>query len=126
MNSVADLDVTSTRFSSLFYKHNFALQSSLHKFSRGVARSYNLLKQTMPVLGYSRTSMARTPIARLPSRTGTLSWIPTVQTMRILWSNFCIYVFVLLFPCSIVSDRRSLKIKNENNNRKTLKSHLCD
>ena len=39
--------------------------------------------------------------------------------MTILWSNFCIYVFVLLFSFSIFSDRRSLKIENENNNTKT-------
>ena len=40
--------------------------------------------------------------------------------MRLLWSNFCIHVFVLLFSCSIFSDRRSLKIENENNGTKAL------
>ena len=36
--------------------------------------------------------------------------------MRLLWPNFCIYVFVLLFSFSIFSDRRSLKIENEKEN----------
>ena len=40
--------------------------------------------------------------------------------MRYLWSNFCIYVFMLLFSFCIFSDSRSLKIENENNNMKTL------
>ena len=34
--------------------------------------------------------------------------------MRILWSNFCIYVFLLLFLFSIFSDWQSLKIEYEN------------
>ena len=47
-----------------------------------------------------------------------------VPYMRLLWSNFCIYVFMLLFSYSIFIDRqfsdcRSLKIENENNNTKT-------
>ena len=40
--------------------------------------------------------------------------------MRLLWLNFCIYVFMLLFSFSIFSDPWSLKIENENNNTKTL------
>ena len=40
--------------------------------------------------------------------------------MRFMWSNFCIYVLMLLFSVSIFSDRRSLKIENGNNSMKTL------
>ena len=40
--------------------------------------------------------------------------------MRLLWSNFCIYVIMMLFSFSVFSDRRSLKIENKNNNTKTL------
>ena len=42
-----------------------------------------------------------------------------IPYMRLLLSNFCIYVFMLLFSFSIFSDR-PLKIEYENNNRKTL------
>ena len=37
--------------------------------------------------------------------------------MRLLWSKFCIYVFVLFYSFSLVfSDRQPLKIEHENNN----------
>ena len=73
---------------------------------------------------YSRTSMARIQMARLPD------WLKIV--LRSLWShiwdfcgqNFCLYIFMLLFPFSIFSDRWSLKIKNENNNTKTLTTEV--
>ena len=39
--------------------------------------------------------------------------------MRILWSNFRIYVFVLLFSFSIFRDRWSLKLEDGNNSMKT-------
>ena len=48
------------------------------------------------------------------------SWVPIVTYMRIVWSNFCIHVSMLLFSFSVFSDRRSLKIENENNSMKTL------
>ena len=64
--------------------------------------------------------MAQTLMARLPWLTRTHSWVPMIPYMRLLSSNFCIYVFLLLFSFSIFSDRRSLKIENENNNTKTL------
>ena len=35
-------------------------------------------------------------------------------------SNFCIYVFILLFSFYIYGDRRSVKIENEVNNTKSL------
>ena len=65
---------------------------------------------------YSRTSMVRNLMACLPCLFRTRSWIPVVPYMRLLWSNLCIYVFVLLFSFSIFSDQWSLKIENENNN----------
>ena len=67
-----------------------------------------------------RTSLAETLMARLPCLTRTHSWVPMMPYMRLLWSNFCFYVFMLLFSFSIFSDRRSLKIEDENNNTKTL------
>ena len=69
---------------------------------------------------YSRTSMARTLMARLPCLTRTRSLVPMIPYMRVLWSNFYIYVFMLSFSFSIFSDRRSLKIENENKSSKTL------
>ena len=43
-----------------------------------------------------------------------------VPYMRLLWSNFYIYVLMLLFLFSIFSDLQSLKIENENNSMRTL------
>ena len=40
--------------------------------------------------------------------------------MRLLWSNFCIYVFMLLFSISIFGDQQSLEIENKNNGTKPL------
>ena len=69
---------------------------------------------------YSRTSLARTLMARLPCLTRTCSWVPMIlYYMRLLWLNFCFYVFMLSFSFSTFSDRRSLKIENENNSTKT-------
>ena len=51
---------------------------------------------------YSRTSMARTPMAILSCPTRTCSWVPLIPYMRLLWSNFCIYGFMLLFSFSIL------------------------
>ena len=59
-------------------------------------------------------------MARLLCLTRTHSWVCTIPHMRILWSNFCIYVLMLLFFHFLFSDRRSLKIENENNSTKTL------
>ena len=70
--------------------------------------------------------MACPLIVRLSCLTGTHSWVPMIPYMRLLWSNFCIYAFMLLFSFSIFSDRRSLKIENENNSTKTLKPHIED
>ena len=63
--------------------------------------------------------MARTLMARLLTLTRTRSCDPMIPYMGILWSNFCIYLFMLLFSFSVFSDRRLLKIENENNNTKT-------
>ena len=63
---------------------------------------------------YSRTSMARSLLARLSCLTRTRSWVPMIPFVGLLWSIFCMYVFMLLFAFSIFSDRRSLKIENEN------------
>ena len=46
--------------------------------------------------------MAQTLKARLPCLNETRSWIPMVPYMGLLWSNFCIYVFLLLFLFSIL------------------------
>ena len=57
-------------------------------------------------------------MACLPCLTRTRSWVPMGPFMKIS-SQMC----ALMFPCfffSIFSDRRSLKIENENNNTKTL------
>ena len=55
--------------------------------------------------------MARTLMARLPRMTRTRSWIRMIPKMRLLLSNFCIYVSTLLFSFSFFSDRRSLNLK---------------
>ena len=68
----------------------------------------------------SRTSMARTLMARLPCLTRTRSWVPIVLYLRLLWSNFYFNFFILLSFIFYFSDRWSLKIENENNNTKTL------
>ena len=44
--------------------------------------------------------------------------------MRLQWLNFLVYVFVLLFLFSIISDWRSLKIENENSNTKTMTTEI--
>ena len=64
--------------------------------------------------------MARTLMAHLPCLTITRSWVPLISYMRLLWSNVCICVFMLLFSFSIFSYWWSLKIENENNSRKNL------
>ena len=48
----------------------------------------------------------------------TRSWVPMILYMRFRWSNFCIYVSMLLFSYSIVSDSWSIKIENAYNNKK--------
>ena len=65
--------------------------------------------------------MAQTLMAHLPFLTRIHSWVPMISYMRLLWSNFFIYVFMLLhvISFSIFSDLWSLKIKNENNDTKT-------
>ena len=40
--------------------------------------------------------------------------------IRLLWSNFCIYIFMLSFSPSVFSYRRSLKIENEKKNTITV------
>ena len=47
-----------------------------------------------------------------------------VPCMRLLWSNFCIYVSMLLFSFSIFKDLQSLKIEKENNNTKTVTTEV--
>ena len=64
--------------------------------------------------------MARTLLARLPYLARTGSCAPIIPYTRLLWSNFCIYVSMLLFSFSCFSDLRSLKLENENNTTKTL------
>ena len=49
---------------------------------------------------YSRTSVTQTPTARLHYLTGPRAWIPMIPYIRLLWSNSCIYVFMLLFSFS--------------------------
>ena len=75
--------------------------------------SYN---QHNDKLLYSRTSVAQTLVARFPCLTRTCSWVGMIPHMRLLWSNSCIYVLMLLFSFSIFGDRWSLKVENENNN----------
>ena len=53
-------------------------------------------------------------MAHLPRLIKSRFRVPMMSYMRFLWSNFCINVSMLLFSFSIFSDRRSLKIKNEN------------
>ena len=43
---------------------------------------------------------------------------------RLLWSNFCIHVFMLLFSFSIFTEQRSLKIENENTSMKILTAEV--
>ena len=65
--------------------------------------------------------MARTLMARLHCLTRIRSWFPMIPYMRLIWSNLSIFCFfMLLFSFSIFSDWRSLKVKNENNNMKTM------
>ena len=59
--------------------------------------------------------MAQTLMACLPCLTRTCSWVSMVRYMRLLWPNFCVYVFILLFSVSVFSDQWSLKIENEIN-----------
>ena len=77
-------------------------------------------KINIPQAYYGRTSMAQTLMAHLPRLTRTRSWVPMIPYMRLLWSNFCLYVFMLLLSFSVFSDRWSLKIENENNSMKNL------
>ena len=65
-------------------------------------------------------------MAHLPCLFRTRSWVPMVPYMRLLWSDFSIYVFLLLFSFSIFSDRWSLKIEIENNNMKPLTAEAID
>ena len=60
------------------------------------------------------TSIARTQMACLPCVTRTHSWVPMVsyETSVVKFLHLC---FMLLFSFSVFSDRRSLKIENENN-----------
>ena len=53
-------------------------------------------------------------MARLPCLTRTRCLVPMIPYMRLLWSNFDTVIFIFSF-----SDRRSLKIENENNSTKT-------
>ena len=64
--------------------------------------------------------MAQTLMAPLPCLSRTCSLVPVIPYLRLLWSIFCIYGFMLLFSISVFSDWRSLKIENENNSIKTL------
>ena len=74
-------------------------------------------------LKYGRTSMARILMVRLPCLTRTHSWGHMFPHMRLLWSNFCIYITMLSFTFSISSDRRSLKwkwkLQYENSDRRS-------
>ena len=47
-----------------------------------------------------RTSVARTLMVCLPCLIRTCSWVSMIPYMILLWSNFCIYVFMLLFSFS--------------------------
>ena len=71
-----------------------------------------------------RTSVAQILMARLPCLTRTGFCAPMVTYMRLLLSNFCFYVSMLLFSFSIFSDCQSLKIENENNNTKILTAEV--
>ena len=68
--------------------------------------------------------MARTLMAPIPCLTRTRFLAPKVPAMILLWSNFCIYVFMLLFYFSGFSDQLSLKIENENNSTKILTAEV--
>ena len=74
----------------------------------------------MIIQNSSRTLMAQKLKNCLPWLTRTHSWVPMVPFMSLLWSNFCIYIFMLLLSFSIFSGQGSLKIANENKNTKTL------
>ena len=63
--------------------------------------------------------MAQTQMALYPCMSTTCSWVTMIPYMRALWSNFCIFVFMLLFSFSIFSDLQSATIENENSSTKT-------
>ena len=54
----------------------------------------------------------------LPCLTRTCSRTPMVLYMRLLWSNFCIYIFMMLFSFSI------LPVTKINNYTKTLAAEI--
>ena len=57
---------------------------------------------------YRKTSMAQTLMACIPCLARTHFWVPVLPYMGYLWSNFCIYVFLLFFSFSVFSDRQLL------------------
>ena len=63
--------------------------------------------------------MARTLMVHLPCLTRTCSWVHIIQYMRLLWPTFAFLFSCCYISVSIFSDRRSLKIENENNSTKT-------
>ena len=71
--------------------------------------------------------MAQTLVARIPCLTRTRSLVAMVPFMRPLWSNFCIYVLMLLLSIiSIFCDRRTLEIEYENNSTNTLTAEILN
>ena len=67
---------------------------------------------------YSSTSVARTLLARLPCLTINLFLDPYGPIYESYGHVFIVFLF------SIFSDRRSLKIENENNKTKTLTAEV--
>ena len=79
------------------------------------------LQQLKPwSLVYLSWQIAQNLMALLLFLTRTHSWVPMIPYIRLLWSNCCIYVFMLLFSFSVFCDQWSLKIENGNNSTKTL------
>ena len=64
--------------------------------------------------------MARTLMARLLYLTGTRSWVPVIPLYETSVVKFLHLCFHVLFIFYFFSDRRSLKIENENNSKKNL------
>ena len=106
----------------LMKKYPFTLLPMMARLVVKPLMSKYSIKNAM--IKYSKIPTARTLMARIPCLTRIHSWVPRVPYMRLLWSIFCIYFYMLLLSFSIFSDRRSLKIENENNSTKILTAEV--
>ena len=64
--------------------------------------------------------IAQTLMARLPCLTRYRSWVPMNSYLRLLWSDFCIDVFLLLFSLSVFSDWWSKWKQQQETDRRSL------